>query len=257
MFLSHDVDWRIEGPPVEHIIARKERFEKEILENLTKKNPYHNTSEIMYLEDKFGVKSTFFYRTEYEDGDFTDYEDDINSLIKGGWEVGLHCNPNNINNFEKIQNEKKDLETLVRSSVKGNRVHYLKFDAVLPKMLAELGFVYDSTVRHSKDRIDKEEMGYTKFEKLIEFPLTIMDAYLFTYMKISEDKIVDTIKETVEYGRRINEEFNVITINWHENVLQMKGGRMYKNILEYLSSQDDIKICRGIDLAEIISNKSK
>ena len=26
IFLSHDVDWRRQGPPIEHVLARKDRF---------------------------------------------------------------------------------------------------------------------------------------------------------------------------------------------------------------------------------------
>jgi hypothetical protein len=36
----------------------------------------------------------------------------------------------------------------------------------------------------------------------------------------------------------------------------MKGGRMYKEILGHLTSQDDVIIHRGIDLAEMISKKN-
>ena len=256
MFLSHDVDWRREGPEIEHIRARKDRFEKRIIDNLETKNPYYNTPEIMDLEDKFGVKSTFFYRTKYENGNFKNYENDIVSLLKGGWEIGLHSDPSSIDDIEKLRQEKKDLESLTKTSLKGNRVHYLGFNNDLPDKLSKLGFVYDSTIRHTKNRIDKNEMGHFKFGDLIEFPLTLMDAYLFTYMKIPEDKVVQTVKQTIDYGRKLNNEFNVITINWHDNVLQMTGGRMYKNILEFLSSQEDIKICRGIDIVKIISKQN-
>ena len=250
--MSHDVDWRLEGPSIEHLLARKDRFEPKVLDNIKTKNPYHNTNEIMDLEEKFGVKSTFFYRTKYENGNFQDYENDIKSLLEGGWEIGLHTDPSSIDDIEKIKKEKNNLETITKTALKGNRVHYLGFNKELPKKLSELGFVYDSTVRHSKDRIDKDEMGHFNFGDLIEFPLTIMDAYLFTYMKISEEKVVDTIKSTIDYGRKLNGEFNVITINWHDNVLQMKGGRMYKNILEYLTSQEDVSIHKGIELAHKI-----
>ena len=252
MFLSHDVDWRLEGPGLEHILARKDRFEPGVIENIKTKNPYHNTDEIMDLEDKFGVKSTFFYRTKYENGNFQDYENDIKSLLEGGWEIGLHTDPSSIDDIEKIKKEKNQLETLTKTELKGNRVHYLGFNEQLPEKLSKLGFVYDSTVRNSKDRIDDTEMGYFNFGSLIEFPLTLMDAYLFTHMKIPEDKVVDTIKNTINYGRKLNDDFNVITLNWHDNVLHMKGGRMYKNILEYLTSQEDVSVQRGIDLAQKI-----
>ncbi|MGI0011748.1 MAG: hypothetical protein ACREAE_10155, partial [Nitrosopumilaceae archaeon] len=74
----------------------------------------------------------------------------------------------------------------------------------------------------------------------------------FTYMKIKEEQIIATFENTLNYSRQLDSDFNIITVNWHDNVLQMKGGRMYKKILEYLTSQDDVKICKGIELAEII-----
>lgn len=40
-----------------------------------------------------------------------------------------------------------------------------------------------------------------------------------------------------------------------KKIFKMKGGRMYKSILEYLTEQDDVNICRGIDLVEVINNK--
>jgi hypothetical protein len=89
-----------------------------------------------------------------------------------------------------------------------------------------------------------------------------MDAYMFTYMKIKEDRIIKTFESTLNYGRNLlrrsnnEKDFNIITVVWHDNVLKMKGGRMYKEILEYLTSQDDVNIRRGIDLAEMISKNN-
>lgn len=252
VFLSHDVDWRREGAPLEHIFARKDRFEKKSIDNAKTKNPYYNIPEYMELEEKFGIKSTFFFRTIYENGNFRDYQDDIKELITGGWEVGLHCDPSSIDDINKIAEEKSKLESITKTILKANRVHYLGFNDKLPEKLQKLGFVYDSSIRKSKDRIDQNEMGHHKFGKLIEFPITLMDAYMFTYMKITEEQIIPTFEYTLNYGRKLNNDFNIITVIWHDNVLQMKGGRMYKKILEYLVSQQDVKISRGIDLAEMI-----
>jgi hypothetical protein len=79
-----------------------------------------------------------------------------------------------------------------------------------------------------------------------------MDAYLFTYMKIQEDKIISEFQKTLDLGRSLSEN-NVISVLWHDNVLKMKGGRMYKQILEFLTSQDDVEIKRGVDLVKIFS----
>ncbi len=255
VFLSHDVDWRRQGPPLEHVIARKDRFEGTIFEKATKENLYYNIPDYLELEEKFNARSTFFFRTIYENGCCEDYENEIMTLIKGGWEVGLHLDPSSINDATKIYEEKRRLENISRNIINANRCHHLAFNKQLPNKLQQLGFVYDSSLRKSKDRIDKEEMGHRIFNTLIEFPVTIMDAYLFTYMKIAEEQILEIFEKTLNCSRELAGHFGIITVIWHDNVLKMKGGRMYEKILEYLATQQDVKFVRGIDLARMIRDR--
>jgi len=253
VFLSHDVDWRIQGPPTEHILQRKDRFDLEIFEKTKPEELYRNIPEYMEIEEKYDIRSTFFFRTIYENGNVIDYEDDIKQLQKSNWEIGLHTDPQSINSIEMIKHEKEKLESITKDKINGNRVHFLNYNSELPDKLERLGFLYDSSLRHSKDRIDEKEIGYSKINHLIEFPITIMDAYLFTYMKIKEEGIIPEFKKTLELSRTISEN-NVITILWHDNVLKMKGGRMYNKILEFLTSQNDVKIMCGRDLVKILKN---
>lgn len=252
IFLSHDVDWRKQGPPKEHVLSRAERFEESAIQNIDSKNPYYNFPQYMEIEERFNVRSTFFFRTKYENGDFTDYENEIRSLEKGGWEIGLHCDPSSIDDLLKIKQEKALLESVAKTKIVGNRVHYLGFNSELPKKLQELGFLYDSTVKNSKDQIVRKDFGFSKIGGLFEFPITLMDAYMFTYMKLDENQVLPTVQKTLNESRLTNEDFNIITIIWHDNVLQMKGGRMYKKILEFLLQQNDVKICTGIELVNIL-----
>ena len=251
IFLSHDVDWRRDGPPIKHILERKDRFEQELFEKTKPENLYRNIPEYMEIEEKFDIRSTFFFRTFYENGDVLDYEDDIKQLQKSNWEIGLHTDPSSIDDLDKIRLEKEKLESITGKQIIGNRVHFLNYNLELPKKLEKLGFNYDSSLRHSKDRIDEKEMGYSRIHGIIEFPVTLMDAYLFTYMKIREEKIISQFQKTLDLGRSLSEN-NVISVIWHENVLKMKGGRVYKQILEFLTSQDDVEIKRGIDLVKIL-----
>ena len=252
IFLSHDVDWRLQGPPIEHILERRDRFEQELFEKTKPENLYRNIPEYMEIEEKFDVRSTFFFRTFYENGNVLDYEDDIKQLQKLDWEIGLHTNPSSINDLDKIRLEKEKLESISGKQIIGNRVHYLNYNSELPEKLEKLGFSYDSSLRHSKDIIDEKEMGYSRINGIIEFPVTLMDAYLFTHMKIQEDGIIPEFQKTLDLGRSLSEN-NVISVIWHDNVLKMKGGRMYKQILEFLTSQDDVEIKRGVDLVKIFS----
>src|SRR5215204_5004681 len=245
IFLSHDVDWRKQGPSKEHILARSNRFE----------NLYYNFPEIMDIEDRFGIRSTFFFRTHYENGNYLDYEDEITSLMNGNWEIGLHTDGNSIKNLDLINKEKSDLEILTKKPIFGNRVHYLNFDDKLLSKLNQIGFIYDSTMKKYKNYISIDDMNYRKIDGIIEFPITIMDTYLFSYLGATEENILDIFQETISTVISNNEFDNIkiITLLWHDNVLKMKGGRMYKNILEYLTSKNNIKIMRGIDLVNIIN----
>ena len=273
IFLSHDVDWRRQGPPVEHILERKDRFDSKIFERTKPEDLYRNIPEYMEIEEKLGVRSTFFFRTIYENGNLIDYEDDIKQLQESNWEIGLHTDPTSIDDAEKIRLEKEKLESITKKPIFGNRVHFLNYNSELLNKLEKLGFSYYSSLRHSKDRIDEKEMRYFRNNPvtqnlgshgmdpskwIIEFPVTLMDAYLFTHMKIKEDKIISEFKKTLDISRNLWDGEGlyggVITIIWHDNVLKMKGGRMYQQILEFLTSQDDVKIMRGIDLVEILKN---
>ena len=190
IFLSHDVDWRRHGPPIDHILERKDRFDKDIFDKTKPEDLYRNIPEYMEIEERFGIRSTFFFRTIYENGSIHEYEDDIKQLQRSNWEIGLHTDPSSIDDLEKIQHEKEKLELITGKPIIGNRVHFLNYNSELPSKLKKLGFLYDSSLRHSKDQIDEKEMGHSIIDGVFEFPVTLMDAYLFTHMKIKEDGII-------------------------------------------------------------------
>ena len=50
IFLSHDVDWRRQGPSIEHILSRKDRFDAELFEKTKPEDLYRNIPEYMELE---------------------------------------------------------------------------------------------------------------------------------------------------------------------------------------------------------------
>ena len=139
IFLSHDVDWRRQGPPVEHILERKDRFDSKIFERTKPEDLYRNIPEYMEIEEKLGVRSTFFFRTIYENGNLIDYEDDIKQLQESNWEIGLHTDPTSIDDAEKIRLEKEKLESITKKPIFGNRVHFLNYNSELLNKLEKLG----------------------------------------------------------------------------------------------------------------------
>src|SRR3989304_2070412 len=172
IFLSHDVDWRKQGPLHEHLLARKDRFEPEIFQNTNLEKLYYNFPEFMEIEEKLDVRSTFFFRTKYENGNYLDYEDEIKLLVNGGWEIRVCTDPPSVSEINKLKNEKN---------------------------------------------------------------------------------IIPLFDKTLNLSRKLNSEFNVMTILWHDNVLKMKGGRIYPKILEFLVSQDDVVMLKGVDIASLLN----
>lgn len=134
IFLSHDVDWSFNGPGRNHILARKDRCEEDTLRKLERENPYNNIHDYIAIEEDLGLRSTFFFRTNYENGRLIEYEDDIQALLNGGREVGLHCNPFSVDNFDSMRQEKKGLESITKKTVKANRSHHLAFSERLPSI---------------------------------------------------------------------------------------------------------------------------
>lgn len=247
VFLSHDVDWKFSGPSKQHILERKDRFDESVLNNLDSINPYNNFNEIMTIEEKYGCHSTFFFRTKYEDGDFREYENTICELEQSGWEIGLHLDPDSIYNASEITKEYNDLSSITKTKIIGNRVHYLNYDDSLLGKLKEQGIKYDSSLKHSKfDLVDNDFGFYQK--DIIQFPVTIMDAYLFAYMKITEKNIISF------FERVLKNDNDIFTIVWHDNVLKMKGGRMYANVIEYLDSNDVI-FCTGKEICDLVETR--
>jgi len=250
--LTHDVDWPLKGPGVDHILARRERFNEEVILRVVREgyNPYFNIPELMDIEEKYHVKSTFFFRPRYDDGSFVNvYEDVIKELAKSGWEIGVHLN--DLSSLSSVRWSKKVLEDAAGTTMYGSRVHYLNVKLSQLRLIETAGFKYDSSITFNKYAIDLRNMGYFKFGKLTVFPVTIMDAYLFTYMNVSEERIIDVINKALNLA--VEKEF--MTLLWHDCSLKMRGGRMYKSVIELLTSREGLEVLRGIDAYKLVERR--
>jgi len=259
VLLSHDVDWGRSGPPASHILARKERFDKGVLKDLGRINPYQNISEILELEDGLDVRSTFFFRTHVRDSkhppppyDLSEYKSDIRSMLSEGWEVGLHSDLVSSKSLQRLENEKNELEAVSGVRVFGNRVHYTLKESVLFQNLKKLGFKYDSSVKHQRERITRKDFGYLRKDELIVFPITIMDSLIFTYNVKTEPDVIKIIRHTVDTCEKTLKKGKIMTLIWHDCSLKMKFGRKYAQVLDYLVSKKNLSVKRGIDLALMI-----
>lgn len=257
LILTHDVDWPLNGPRKAHVLARRDRFAPEIIAKVTKEgfNPYYGIPKIMEIEEKFGVRSTFFFRPRYDDGnEVSQYREAMKSLIGGGWEVGLHCN--NTATFEQVTEEKTLVEKSAGRAVCGSRVHYLKVLDSTFENLAKAGIKYDSSLSFNKEQIVPENTGFLEKSGLIVFPITFMDAYLFTYMGLTEETIVPFMVKTIE--KLFAQGAQMLTLLWHDNAVMMRGGRAYAELIKQLANAPkEIKFLKGIEAYEIVKQSGE
>jgi peptidoglycan/xylan/chitin deacetylase (PgdA/CDA1 family) len=247
IFLSHDIDWPRNGPPKQHIFDRKDRFDPETLDRVISGdfNPYFGVRSLMEMEKQIGVRSTFFFRPTYDDSSSArEYAQDIRDLEAGGWEIGVHLN--DASTKDDVSRQKRIIDGLVEKPTCGTRVHYLRVNYDKIPELGSSGFLYDSSLVYSKETYDERNAGVLKIGSLTEFPITFMDAYLFSYWKIPEYSVVDFVISKIKDLKRKG--FPLATILWHDNALLMRGGRRYKELIEAIHAIDGLEVRRGADL---------
>ena len=256
VILTHDVDWPLHGPGATHVLARKDRFAPEIIRRVEQEgfNPYFGIPTVTEIEEKFGVRSTFLFRPRYDDGsEVFEYTCIMRDLISGGWEVGLHCN--RTQTPQEVQSEKASVEAAAGKPVLGTRVHYLNVCENTFGNLAAAGVKYDSSLSFNKQQIDVRNTGWVDKEGLTIFPVTFMDAYMFTYMGLTEETIVpfmvNSINNLAEGG------VGLVTLLWHDNSVMMKGGRAYAELVKQLTAMPNILLLRGIDAYEMVKKQNE
>ncbi|MFP3138191.1 MAG: hypothetical protein RXS42_08265, partial [Nitrososphaeria archaeon] len=52
--LTHDVDWPIQGPGRDHVLARRDRFDEDVVRRVIEEgyNPYYNVPDLMEIEER-------------------------------------------------------------------------------------------------------------------------------------------------------------------------------------------------------------
>ena len=251
LIVTHDVDWPRNGPGISHILARRDRFDPEVIRRVIdeKFNPYYGVLTLAEIEERFQIRSTLFFRPKYDDGSTTEeYEDTIKELGKNGWEIGLHVN--NLSTVQQIISEKKSVEKVAAAPLYGSRIHYLRVSDQSFLNLAKAGLRDDSSLMYSKTKIDSRNSGFLFMNDLCVFPITFMDAYLFTYMGLTEKTVAKFVVEATDslYSSGVQ----IITLLWHDSSIMMKGGRVYSDLMSQLIARPDTVFLRAIDAFELV-----
>lgn len=239
--LTHDVD-RLTAP-LGHVLRVRERFSAATLlrRSLLLDDPYWNIEKMVRLESDLGFSSSFYLLIhDYDLGEKKKY---ILSTAAQGWDVELH---GSFGTHDDIGRMKEDVQIFTKelgNRPVGIREHYLRFDPLRTwELMEEAGFVYDTTWGFNEKPGFKAGVSLPyhppspSFEtmKILEIPLVLMDTSLWGYMHLEEDEGFGEVEKVLS---KVKSEKGLFTLLWHQEALQMRGGRLYARILKRLSQE--------------------
>jgi len=216
-------------------------------------NPYWGFPKIMSIEDKFEVRSTFFFLQESKKinllrpkewalsiGKYKFSDKEVSKIIqvlnRNGWEIGLHGSYESYKHEDLLREEKKEIEQVLGAEVIGIRQHYLQLE--IPKtwrIQQKVGFLYDASFGY-RDRIgfrDERILPFYPFDNsFLEIPLALMDGALFSNYS-SEDVIWSKCLNLIKTAES---QKGLLTVLWHQRVFnedEFPGwGTVYTKILK-------------------------
>jgi len=227
IILTHDSDSI--RKPFKHIWQRRERFSGGdlFLSALGIRNVYNNFEDIIALEECFGFRSTFFIPAFLFNID--EISDTLKLIKKNGWEVQLHYvhEPTQTQGLFRIQKEYFEHRL---GSLQGVRTHNLIADDRNLELFRREGILYDSSYR-------RETLGTYDLYKikgdLVEIPIGVMDTDIFGRLMLDETAASKYMLWKIRMAEKENAKRFLIL--FHQESYRMKGGRIYRALVEYLA----------------------
>jgi peptidoglycan/xylan/chitin deacetylase (PgdA/CDA1 family) len=207
--------------------------------------PNWTFDNIMRLEERYQVRSTFFFLAHHASDPSANYLlDDLVSVLgelhDGGWEVGLHGGFDAYLDMEKLRQEKGVLEKALGHSVGGYRGHFLKFRVPDTwEALSQAGFVYDTTIGYPDCAGFRNGMCHPyrpynlrtgSWIDIMEVPLVIMDTSIFEHMRLNAEQAWELTSRLLG---RVNEMAGAVSILWHNSSFSGEMLEFYERILRY------------------------
>lgn len=258
--LSHDVDrtkktFQYITHGFKSLIKGNFRMSFYHLYSLFLKNPYWQFDKIINIENKFGVKSTFFFLNEsypfkflkiktwslsvgYYNINSIKLQNIIKFLDANGWEIGVHGSYLSFNRIDLLNKEKKAIENILGHNVSGIRQHFLNLNKETWHIQKEAGFKYDSTFGF-RDYPGFKNDRYHLFtpDNMTDFyvvPMALMD------MNIMHKE--DPWNEALKMINIAEEKEACLVVNWHQRVFNKKEfpaySQIYYKIIEECKSRN-------------------
>ena len=200
-------------------------------------DPYWNFGRIQELEERLGVRSTFFFLDETGRPRLTSLRSNvlyrgryrlsdpaitrvIRELDTGGWEIGLHGSYRSYLDADLLGAEKARLEEILGHPVVGVRQHYLRLEVPETwRVQAGLGLEYDSSLGFT-DRAGWRWDARRPFRPveadtglpmpILQIPMTAMDGTLLAF--------ADPWRRALELIAEAEQSGGALVLNWHQRV---------------------------------------
>lgn len=139
---------------------------------------YHRIEEIINKDIEYKVPSVFFFGMERGLGmsygkEKAEYY--IQYVMQRGFDVGVHGIA--YQDSDKIKDEYRSFKNIVKKNHFGIRMHYVRKNNATLQMLADSGYLFDSTEFDKKGEMFNPPY---KVNNMWEFPLYIMDGYIMS-----------------------------------------------------------------------------
>jgi len=173
----------------------------------------------------------------------------IREIDRRGWEVGLHPSWYTFDNIDEMKRQKATLESVLGHDIVSVRQHYLHYDIrVTPRVQAEAGFLYDSTLGFNDNIGFRFGTSYPwklydlKSEvdlRITEIPLIIQDGGLLNTdkgMRLDEETAFNYVVQVAGAVERVG---GVLTLLWHPNaIVKDSWWNLYLKTLDHLKSKN-------------------
>lgn len=244
-FVSHDIDaclsaW-LQGGFRALLDKRPFVTVKLMYLKLFKEDAWFNFREILDIEKKFNIKSTFFFMSmkgkkgNFRNSDYTvarkKFKRVFQDIENNQSEVGLHGSFGTCNNEELYR---RDIDKLDYNVI-GNRFHFLEFDIEKSIPILEQSKIrFDSTMGYAEYPGFRNGICYPFYlyniEKdmpstILEIPLVLMDGTLQNkkYVNISKEKAIDFVAPIIEEVKKFDGVFTLLWHNTHFSEYKFKG----------------------------------
>ncbi|MEX0980798.1 MAG: polysaccharide deacetylase family protein [Bacteroidales bacterium] len=222
---------------------------------INKKNPHWDFDYHLETENRFGVRSTFFFLPKgllHQDAYYSFSEKRVKKLFKliekKQCEIGLHGTVRSAKQQHILNENLNEIGKYVKD-IKGIRQHRLLYDVnVTPVFYHKAGLLYDTTLGFAEHEGFRNSycLPFRLYDhkndcmlNTWEIPLVVMDVSLFMYRKHDFASAMDSIRIILDEVKRFNGIFSLL---WHngnfDDTLNPGIRKFYENLLKDISEMN-------------------